>query len=100
MMDIADNCLLGERKVTKETKDGVFVEITQADMIERAKLQVDTRKWALARMSPKKYGESVTHKGDAENPIELKVKHESGREAESVVAEIIAAKRLSDNSKA
>lgn len=64
MMEIADTVTLGER--TKVISEGVddagnpvvkSKETVRGDMIERAKLQVDTRKWALARMSPKKYGD-------------------------------------------
>jgi hypothetical protein len=55
LMHIADTPIEGEK--TKTTADGV--EITRGDMIEHRRLQVDTRKWALARMSPKKYGDRV-----------------------------------------
>lgn len=34
------------------------VEVDQAS-IAKAKLRVDTRKWALARMNPRKYGDKV-----------------------------------------
>ena len=55
LMHIADTPIEGEK--TKETADGI--EIMRGDMIEHRRLQVDTRKWALARMSPKKYGDRV-----------------------------------------
>lgn len=38
-------------------KDGTEVKKVNRDVIERARLRVDTRKWALARMNPKKYGD-------------------------------------------
>lgn len=44
-------------------------EKTNWDVLGRSKLRVDTRKWALARMSPKKYGDSTTIKGDKDNPL-------------------------------
>lgn len=34
-------------------------EQTNHNVIARAKLRVDTRKWALARMAPKKYGDRI-----------------------------------------
>lgn len=33
---------------------------TDHDVIARSRLRVDTRKWALARMHPKKYSEKMT----------------------------------------
>lgn len=42
-------------------------ELTQA-----YRLAVDTRKWAAARLLPKKYGDRVTLSGDAENPLVTK----------------------------
>ena len=46
--------------------------------VAKARLRVDTRKWALARMNPKKYGDKVALTGgdDTDNPIknELTVK--------------------------
>lgn len=35
-------------------------EVANHEWIARSRLRVDTRKWALARMSPKKYGEKNT----------------------------------------
>ena len=37
--------------------------------IQRSRLRVDTMKWRLARMSPKKYGERTTIAGDPEAPL-------------------------------
>lgn len=50
---------------------GDKVEVTEGDMTEHRKLQIDARKWIAARLKPKKYGDKVeqTHKGDAANPI-------------------------------
>lgn len=41
------------------------------DHIARSRLRVDTLKWRLARMAPKKYGDKLetTHRGDAAAPI-------------------------------
>jgi len=71
MMEIADTPQLGEK--TKTTDKGV--EITTGDMVEHRRLQVDTRKWALARMFPKKYGDATLLKhGDAEgNSLKIEV---------------------------
>lgn len=54
LLDIADDG-------TRDTYvDGDGKERTDTDVIARAKLRVDTRKWMLARMAPKKYGDKVT----------------------------------------
>ena len=39
--------------------------------IQRSKLRVDTRKWAMSKMAPKKYGERVAmeHSGPDGGPI-------------------------------
>jgi hypothetical protein len=52
----ADRPLIGVRR--KTTADGV--EETEGDNVERAKLMVDSRKWLLSKLAPKKYGEHST----------------------------------------
>ena len=44
---------------------------TDWDVVGRSRLRVDTRKWALARMSPKKYGDRQILAGDANAPLNL-----------------------------
>lgn len=53
-MEIADTPQIGVKKVIKP--DG-SVETMEGDMIEHRRLRIDARKWALARMSPRKYGD-------------------------------------------
>jgi hypothetical protein len=53
IIDISDD---GSRDVV--VVDGV--EKTNQDVIARSRLRVDTRKWLMARMAPKKYGDKVT----------------------------------------
>ena len=57
IVDIADTPVLGKK--TKTTADGV--EVTEGDMIEHRRLQVDARKWTAAKLRPKKYGEKIDH---------------------------------------
>jgi hypothetical protein len=47
-------------------------EMTNHDVIARSRLRVDTRKWLMARMAPKKYGDRLTQvqAGDPENPVQ------------------------------
>jgi hypothetical protein len=39
--------------------------------VQKQRLQVDTRKWLLSKLAPKKYGEKMQLSGDAENPIAI-----------------------------
>lgn len=39
--------------------------------VNRDRLRVDTRKWLLAKLAPKKYGERTVIAGDPDAPIEL-----------------------------
>jgi len=51
------------------------------DHISRSRLRVDSRKWLLSKLAPKKYGDRVTntHVGDDDGPIkvESKLQHEN-----------------------
>jgi hypothetical protein len=55
MQMIADQSRVGQ--ITTEGPKGT--EIKTADMVERARLQVDTRKWLLSKLAPRKYGDKV-----------------------------------------
>lgn len=66
MLAIADTPVEGTRRKVTIDDDGESEEILHADMVEHRKLQVNTRQWALARMSPRKYGELI--KNEITNP--------------------------------
>jgi hypothetical protein len=36
-------------------------EVVNSENVQRSRLRIDTRKWALARMNPKKYGEKIVN---------------------------------------
>lgn len=61
LIHIADTPHIGTKSVSKATG----LEITEGDMIEHRRLQVDTRKWMLAKMLPKVYGDRqhIEHSG-------------------------------------
>lgn len=42
------------------------IERTDNDVIQRSKLRVDARKWVLAKMAPKKYGDKIDLTSDGE----------------------------------
>ena len=47
--------------------------VVNGEHVQRSRLRIDARKWALARMNPKKYGEKTTLAGDAESPVQVAV---------------------------
>lgn len=62
ILAIADTPLAG---IKTKINDKGETETTEADMIEHRRLQVDTRKWMLSKMLPKRFGDKLetTHKG-------------------------------------
>lgn len=76
MVQISDEALVGT--ITKETKDGTFQEV--GDNVQRAKLMVDTRKWLLSKLAPKKYGERVEIDGKLDLGHTLVERLANGRE--------------------
>lgn len=50
-------------------KDGESLGwVENGEVINRSRLRIDTRKWALARMNPRKYGEKLALGGDEDAP--------------------------------
>jgi hypothetical protein len=62
MLEISDTPKLGEVTVVSDSGTSIKTE----DMTQHRKLQVETRKWVLAKLAPKKYGDKldVTSGGD------------------------------------
>lgn len=62
MFEIADD---GSNDWRERNRRGETVLEENHEVVNRSRLRVDTRKWALARMSPKKYGErtEIDHSG-------------------------------------
>ena len=56
MLEIAAEPRRGVKVTTKA--DGT-TETVEGDTVDRSRLDVDTRKWWLARMAPKKYGDKL-----------------------------------------
>jgi hypothetical protein len=72
IQEIADEPQVGEIVTIK----GEEREVKMADMIEHRKLRIESRKWLLAKLAPKKYGDKLAHTGaDGEGPVQLVVKH-------------------------
>lgn len=67
ILEIADDTRLD----TSYNKQGD--EVANNEWIQRSKLRVDTRKWILSKLLPKKYGDRVIneHTGSDGGPIEI-----------------------------
>jgi hypothetical protein len=62
LLEIADSPEPGVIETDKRDKHGdPFTEVRRADMVEHRRLRVDARKWYLAKLAPKRYGERVAH---------------------------------------
>ena len=68
LVDLSDKDRICEKVTIKA--DGSR-EVVILDQVDRTKLQIDTRKWLLAKLNPKKYGERTVLAGDPEAPLIL-----------------------------
>ena len=48
-------------------------EVGNMVKVQRDKLRIETRKWALGKLKPKKFSDRLTLQGDADNPIQSKL---------------------------
>ena len=64
ILDIADDGL--NDWMTRKNSDGDDYEVPNHEHINRSRLRVDSRKWLLSKLLPKKYGEKqeIAHTGD------------------------------------
>lgn len=56
VLHIANTPMLGEKR--KINADGT-IEVTEGDMIEHRRLQIDARKWMAGKLRPKVYGDKL-----------------------------------------
>ena len=47
------------------------VLLPNAVKVQRNRLMYDMDKWHLSKLNPKKYGDNITVKGDADNPLQI-----------------------------
>ena len=55
--------------IERQVGEDQTVTVADHEHIQRSKLRVDSRKWLLSKMMPKKYGDRLTMAGDVDNPI-------------------------------
>lgn len=63
ILDIVD---CEDNDITEIDIDGIMVTRVNHDVIQRDRLRVDARKWILAKMNPKKYGDKIDHTSNGE----------------------------------
>lgn len=68
-LDIADNATDDVKIIDTQNGDR---EVINHSAIQRARLQIDTRRWMLGKMNAKKYGDKHIISGDSENPVSYK----------------------------
>lgn len=56
ILDISDD---GTNDYMTITRGRDEVEVPNPEVLQRSRLRVDTRKWLMAKMKPKKYGDSI-----------------------------------------
>ena len=64
---------------------------TDSGAVQKQKLQVDTRRWLLSKLAPKKWGDRLELAGDKENPLQVQT-IDASKLPTDVLAQIIAAK--------
>ena len=67
IQEIADAPQIGETITVK----GEEREVKIADMLEHRKLRIDARKWLLAKLAPKKYGDKTAITGADGGPLQI-----------------------------
>ena len=69
ILEIADDSTNDwvERRQGEET-----IRVVDHEHIQRSRLRVDARKWLMAKLAPKKYGDSVALTGGGGGPLELR----------------------------
>jgi len=72
IVDIADD---GSNDFMDRTdKDGeVIGELVNHEHITRSRLRVDTRKWLMSKLAPKKYGDQVAVTGAGGGPLTIEI---------------------------
>jgi hypothetical protein len=68
IMDISDD---GSNDYMLRNADDPTSIVLNGEHVQRSKLRVDSRKWALGRMNPKKYGEKTFIGGVDDAPVKV-----------------------------
>lgn len=78
ILEIADNAKKDKIPVYKVNEDGEKVVVGYQESktsVQRARVQIDSRKWLAMKLKPKKYGERLTVDGKQEHSGSVEHKH-------------------------
>ena len=85
ILEIADD---SSRDVKTIERKGELVEVVDHDVVQRSKLRVDTRKWLLSKLAPRKYGDKVELGSDPNKPIVTRIERVIVRPRNSDTGEV------------
>ena len=71
MQEIADTPEPMETNIEESSVQGLRTQKITQDAAMHSRVRIDTRKWILARMNPRKYGDRVMTEDVTENPRQL-----------------------------
>lgn len=63
-----------ERPVERIVTESATITKTDGAGVQRNRMRVDTRKWLMSKLVPKKYGEKLALAGDADQPLQMVVR--------------------------
>ena len=72
LIDIADDARNDWIEKENQKTGSTFIALNE-EAISRARLRIETRKWLMGKMKPKKYGDKVTQEmvGDPDKPVQF-----------------------------
>lgn len=79
--------------IERQVGEDETITIPDHEHIQRSRLRVDTRKWLMAKMMPKKYGERTTLAGDPDNPVHVATTIEDKRAAAKALLDGVFGKK-------
>lgn len=86
LLDIADDGKNDFMESNDPNNPGYKVN---GEYVQRSRLRVDTRKWYLSKVAPKRYGDKLAVTGGDDDDPPLRMEHSLGGEAQALVAEIL-----------
>lgn len=70
----------------KHSEDGASLGwALNGEHVQRSRVRIDTRKWLLSKMAPKRYGDKLTVAGDENSPVRHVVEHKPAIDFEEVM---------------
>src|SRR3954469_21620442 len=70
ILEIADD---GSHDVKTIERKGELVEVVDHDVVQRSRLRVETRKWLLSKLAPRKYGDKLELGSDPDKPVVTRI---------------------------